>query len=118
MNMAGVLHDASERFGDSHEVIEGDLAGGLLIVCDHASNAIPPEYGTLGLPRSELDRHIGYDIGCDALSRALAERLRAPAIVSRFSRLLIDPNRGEDDPTLIMQISDGAIVAGKCRRRC
>ena len=112
MNMAGVLQGASECFGDSHEVIEGDLAGGLLIICDHASNAIPPEYGTLGLPRPELDRHIGYDIGCDALSRALAERLRAPAIVSLFSRLLIDPNRGEDDPTLIMRISDGAIVPG------
>ena len=112
MNMAGVLHGASERFGDCHEVIEGDLAGGLLIICDHASNAVPPEYGTLGLPRPELDRHIGYDIGCDALSRALAERLRAPAIVSLFSRLLIDPNRGEDDPTLIMRISGGAIVPG------
>ncbi len=112
MNTAGALPGASQRFGDSHEVIEGDPAGGLLIICDHASNAISPEYGTLGLPRSELDRHIGYDIGCDALSRALAQRLRAPAIVSLFSRLLIDPNRGEDDPTLIMQISDGAIVPG------
>ena len=110
MKMAGIVHGASERFGDSHEVIEGDLASGLLIICDHASNAIPSEYGTLGLPQAELDRHIGYDIGCDALSRALAQRLRAPAIVSLFSRLLIDPNRGEDDPTLIMQISDGAIV--------
>ena len=112
MNIAGVLQGASERFGDSHEVIEGDLAGGLLIICDHAAKTIPAEYGTLGLPHSELDRHIGYDIGCDALSRALSERLRAPAIVSLFSRLLIDPNRGEDDPTLIMQISDGTIVPG------
>ncbi len=112
MNMAGARQGASERFGDSHEVIEGDAGGGLLIICDHASNGIPPEYGTLGLAQSELDRHIGYDIGCDALSRALADSLRAPAIVSLFSRLLIDPNRGEDDPTLIMKISDGAIVAG------
>ncbi len=110
MNMAGVPPGASQRRGDSHEVIEGDPAGGLLIVCDHASNAVPPEYGTLGLTQPELDRHIGYDIGCDALSRALAERIRAPAIVSRFSRLLIDPNRGEDDPTLIMQISDGTLI--------
>jgi hypothetical protein len=28
------------------------------------------------------------------------------------SRLLIDPNRGVDDPTLIMQLSDGAVVPG------
>ena len=43
MKMAGIVHGASERFGDSHEVIEGDLASGLLIICDHASNAIPSE---------------------------------------------------------------------------
>ncbi|MDJ0932448.1 N-formylglutamate amidohydrolase [Breoghania sp.] len=27
-----------------------------------------------------------------------------------FSRLLIDPNRGEDDPTIVMRISDGALI--------
>ena len=42
----------------------------------------------------------------------LAEMLGAPALLSCFSRLLIDPNRGLDDPTLIMQISDGLIVPG------
>jgi predicted N-formylglutamate amidohydrolase len=42
----------------------------------------------------------------------LAVALGAPAVLSRFSRLLIDPNRGVDDPTLIMQISDGLIVPG------
>jgi len=38
--------------------------------------------------------------------------LGAPAVLSRFSRLLIDPNRGLDDPTLIMQIADGLVVPG------
>ena len=38
--------------------------------------------------------------------------LGAPAVLTRYSRLLIDPNRGEDDPTLIMRLSDGAIVPG------
>ncbi len=83
-----------------------------LIVCDHASNASPPGYGTLGLPAEEFERHIAYDIGVDGLVRALAKRLDCPAILSCFSRLIIDPNRGEDDPTLIMKLSDGAIIPG------
>ena len=46
------------------------------------------------------------------MAERLAAMLGAPALLSRFSRLLIDPNRGLDDPTLIMQISDGLIVPG------
>jgi predicted N-formylglutamate amidohydrolase len=84
----------------------------LLIVCDHASNSVPPGYGTLGLPPEEFERHIAYDIGVDGLTRALAARLDCPAVLSCFSRLVIDPNRGEDDPTLIMKLSDGAIIPG------
>ncbi len=85
---------------------------GLLIVCDHASNALPAGYGSLGLPAAEFERHIAYDIGADGVVRALAAHLDCPAVLSRFSRLLIDPNRGEDDPTLIMKLSDGAIIPG------
>jgi predicted N-formylglutamate amidohydrolase len=46
------------------------------------------------------------------VAELLAEALGAPALLTRYSRLLIDPNRGLDDPTLIMQISDGLIVPG------
>ena len=94
------------------ETIEGSLDLGLLILADHATNNLPPEYGGLGLDPSAFTRHIAYDIGVEPLTRALARALGAPAVMSRFSRLLIDPNRGEDDPTLIMKISDGAIVPG------
>jgi predicted N-formylglutamate amidohydrolase len=92
--------------------IPGDSHGGLIVLCDHASNALPGAYGTLGLPPAELTRHIAYDPGAAAVTRALAKRLNAPAVLSGFSRLLIDPNRGEDDPTLIMRLSDGAVVPG------
>ncbi|MHA1165443.1 MAG: N-formylglutamate amidohydrolase [Alphaproteobacteria bacterium] len=91
---------------------EGNPGCGLLIVCDHASNALPGEYGTLGLPQQQLERHIGYDIGAASVTRILAKQMNAPAILSGFSRLLIDANRGDDDPTLIMRLSDGAAVPG------
>lgn len=94
------------------ETIAGDVASGALILCDHASNAVPPEFGDLGLPPAEFERHIAYDIGAAAVTRALARHLGAPAILTRFSRLVIDPNRGRDDPTLVMRLSDGAIVPG------
>ncbi len=92
------------------EVIGGDFRHRLVILCDHARNALPAEYGTLGLDPGELDRHIAFDIGAEAVTRALAARLHAPAVLCGFSRLLIDPNRGLDDPTLVMLLSDGALV--------
>lgn len=94
------------------ERIAGARASGLILLCDHASNALPDYYGSLGLPKAELERHIGYDIGAAGVTRMLAHRLGCPAVLSRFSRLLIDPNRGEDDPTLVMRLSDGAVVPG------
>ncbi len=97
------------------ERIAGDPASGPLLLCDHASNALPAEFGSLGLPEHELARHIGYDIGAAALTRALAGAFGAPAILTRYSRLLIDPNRGADDPTLVMRLSDGALIPGNAR---
>ncbi|MBB4006696.1 N-formylglutamate amidohydrolase [Allorhizobium taibaishanense] len=94
------------------EIISGDTSRGLVLLADHAMNRLPPDYGRLGLPDSAFERHIAYDIGVEGLTRHLAARLGVPAAMTCFSRLLIDPNRGEDDPTLIMKISDGAIVPG------
>lgn len=93
-------------------VVGGNAACGVVVLCDHATNDLPPQYGTLGLHPGELSRHIAYDIGAQAVTLGVAARLGAPAVLSRFSRLLIDPNRGEDDPTLVMRISDGAVIAG------
>jgi predicted N-formylglutamate amidohydrolase len=96
----------------SHLAVAGDPAADLILLCDHASNALPAQYGSLGLPRHEFHRHIAYDIGAYDVTLGLARRLNSPALLTAFSRLLIDPNRGLDDPTLIMKVSDGAVVPG------
>ena len=83
---------------------------GLVLICDHARNAVPPEIGDLGLPPSDMTRHIAYDLGARGVTLGLAERLGAGAVLSTWSRLVIDPNRGEDDPTLVMKLYDGSIV--------
>ncbi len=95
-----------------YERLPGNAGCGLILVADHARNALPAQYGALGLEASEFERHIAYDIGIEAVLRGLCERLQAPGVMACFSRLLIDANRGLKDPTLIMQISDGAVVPG------
>lgn len=82
----------------------------MVLIADHAGRALPDEYGTLGLPLSEFDRHIAYDIGVEQLTRELAAMAGVPAVMANFSRLLIDPNRGEDDPTMIRQLYDGTVI--------
>jgi predicted N-formylglutamate amidohydrolase len=94
------------------DIVEGDRSLGLMLVADHAGRGLPQEYGDLGLPASEFERHIAYDIGVEAVTRELAALTGAPAVLANFSRLLIDPNRGEDDPTLIRQLYDGTVIPG------
>lgn len=102
---------ASQQSAPYH--VEGaDRPARWVITCDHASNRVPEDVGggDLGLPRQDMERHIAYDIGAAGVARALAEALDAPVILSDFSRLVIDPNRGEDDPTLVMKLYDGTII--------
>jgi predicted N-formylglutamate amidohydrolase len=83
----------------------------LLLVCDHASNAIP-EGLDLGLAPHHLEDHIAFDLGAGALTEALAMRLDAPAILGRWSRLVVDCNRAPDAPGLIPERSDGHAIPG------
>lgn len=98
----------------AHEIIAESRPGRWLVTCDHASNAVPDWVGggTLGLPAEEMARHIAHDPGAAGVTRALAAALDSPALLSTFSRLVIDPNRGEDDPTLLMRLYDGTVIPG------
>jgi predicted N-formylglutamate amidohydrolase len=94
------------------EIIGANRPGRWLITCDHATNIVPQwvHSGNLGLPADDMGRHIAYDIGAEGVTRRLSEALDSPAIMSRFSRLVCDPNRGEDDPTIMMRLYDGTII--------
>lgn len=97
---------------DAYRIVGESRPGPWLITCDHASNRVPDWVGggSLGIAPADMARHIAYDVGAAGLTLALAERLDSPAILSNFSRLVIDPNRGEDDPTLVMRLYDGTII--------
>jgi predicted N-formylglutamate amidohydrolase len=94
------------------EAVPATARTSLLLLCDHAANALPPGYGSLGLDESLLATHIAWDIGAAKVTRHLAAAYGAAAILGRWSRLLIDLNRGADDPTLVMKLSDGRIIPG------
>jgi predicted N-formylglutamate amidohydrolase len=93
-------------------ILHADRVSRWLVTCDHATNRVPDSIGggSLGIAPADMARHIAYDVGAAGLTRHLADRLDAPAILTDFSRLVIDPNRGEDDPTLVMKLYDGTII--------
>ena len=81
-----------------------------VLVCDHASNAVPAHMERLGLDQAELDRHIGWDIGAATVTESLSARLDAPAFLSGYSRLVVDCNRPLGSPTAMPAVSDGTAV--------
>lgn len=106
---------AAETDDPAYEIIPGGMGRGVIILCDHASNAMPAEFANLGLDAASLERHAAYDIGAETMTRVCAAALGAPAVLTRFSRLLCDPNRGDDDPTLAPALTDIGIVPGNVR---
>ncbi|WP_421913545.1 N-formylglutamate amidohydrolase [Mesorhizobium sp.] len=75
------------------EVLNEHGHSDIVLLCEHASNHMPAEYGSLGLDAAHLQRHIAWDIGAAEVTRLLSARLDAPAFLSGYSRLLIDLNR-------------------------
>ncbi len=94
------------------EILNPSGRAPMLLICDHASAFIPRAFGNLGLDEGHLARHIALDIGAGDVTRRLSARLDAPAVLGGFSRLIIDPNRTFDAPSLIPEESDGVVIPG------
>ena len=97
---------------DPFSVVNPEGAAPVLIICDHASRHVPPEYDNLGLPESRLSQHIAWDIGAGEVSRRLAALLDAPAVLCGTSRLVIDCNRLFGDDSSMPASSDGVTIPG------
>jgi predicted N-formylglutamate amidohydrolase len=94
------------------ELVNESAPSDLLLLCEHASNFIPPEYNGLGLAPAELERHIAWDIGAAAVTRKLSALLDAPAFLGTYSRLLIDLNRPLHVPSSIVSRSEATDIPG------
>lgn len=83
----------------------------VLLTCEHASNELPPGYTWPEEDAWIVGMHWAFDLGIADMTRALAAELGAPATLSCFSRLLIDPNRPLDSDTLVRRVADGREIA-------
>lgn len=93
-------------------LINPDGDANLVVVCEHASNFIPPIYADLGLSTETLQTHIAWDPGALAVAEILANRLDAPLIRQNVSRLVYDCNRPPDAEAAMPPISEIYPVPG------
>lgn len=93
--------------------VERPLAPGRFVfVCDHAASMIPDRFANLGLDAEAIAEHIGWDIGALAVARRLSAMLESPLVYPIVSRLVIDCNRAEDHPSLIVSETEFGPVPG------
>lgn len=85
--------------------------GGILVVSDHASNAVPEDI-ELGIDPALLDQHIAVDIGVGPIGALMAERVGVAAFQGSVSRLVCDFNREADAPGVVPIASDGHAIRG------
>jgi len=93
-------------------VSNGTGRGHYVVVCEHASNRLPAELGTLGLTAADMQRHIAWDPGALPVARRLAERLDSPLVEAGISRLAIDCNRPLSAPDLVPALSETTRIPG------
>ena len=83
----------------------------VLILCEHASNAVPDDID-LGIAPATLDDHWGWDRWAwDTLQR-MARPRGITTLGARVSRLVLDVNRGAGEATLIRPDAAGLPIPG------
>jgi predicted N-formylglutamate amidohydrolase len=93
-------------------VLRPQGASEIFLTADHAGRIIPRALHQLGVPESELDRHIAWDIGIAGVTEALSGILDATAVLQTYSRLVIDCNRDPSVPTAMPEISERTPIPG------
>jgi predicted N-formylglutamate amidohydrolase len=93
-------------------VLRPDGKSDFLLTADHAGRAIPRRLGRLGVPMSELERHIAWDIGIANVTERLSAALDATAVLQTYSRLVIDCNRRSEWASAIPTISELTAIPG------
>jgi predicted N-formylglutamate amidohydrolase len=93
-------------------LVNGDGRSPYVLICEHASNRLPRTLGMLGLPQSELVRHIAWDLGAEQVARRLSRLMDAPLVLQRYSRLAYDCNRPPDAADAMPEISETTDIPG------
>ena len=107
--MGALLHDDEES---PFIAVNEQGRSPYVLICEHASNLMPKKLGTLGLPDTELQRHIAWDIGAEKVARLLSRLMDAPLLLQRYSRLAYDCNRPPESPDAIPELSELTAIPG------
>ena len=115
MDLAGPADTSLLLDGQDVPPVHEDNTAGrspFLLTSDHYGRAIPRALGDLGLPASEFERHIAWDVGIAGVANALSKQLDAHLIAQRYSRLVIDCNRPPAAASSIPRISEATTIPG------
>jgi predicted N-formylglutamate amidohydrolase len=104
------LHEI--QIGEAATALNPNLRNCVFLICDHASNYIPPEFDHLGVGPADREDHVAWDMGTADITRVLSTELKAPAVLGSVSRLVIDYNRQPDSPDVIAEVSHGVEIPG------
>lgn len=104
MQIENQVHEAYEV------LVESSAPAPVLITCEHASNRLPAPWNWSAKDHRLSTEHWAYDPGAEALTRELVKALNGVGVMSRFSRLLIDPNRGLTQENLFREVADSEPV--------
>lgn len=98
------------EIAESVEIVRAGSRAGVLVTCEHASERLPSPWSWSARDQRLVGTHWAYDLGAAELAREYAGAIGGVAVLSRFSRLLADPNRPESSPTLFRAIAEGQPV--------
>jgi predicted N-formylglutamate amidohydrolase len=111
--MSGTVLESTSWLGrEAVSVVNPQGHGNFVLVCDHASNWVPPPLQGLGLPPEELNRHIAWDPGALELASQMSILLDAPLVHATVSRLVLDVNRDPVHPGSIVTSSEDTAIPG------
>ena len=105
-------HFHEKHIGEAATMLNPDAQNSVFLICDHASNNIPPEFGNLGVGPADRQDHVAWDIGTADVTRVLSKELNARAVIGEISRLVVDYNRQPDAPDVIAEVTHGVVVPG------
>ena len=103
------------NYNKSYQVYRSNGKNRVILICDHASNYNPSKYKNLGLNKNQIQRHIAWDIGVEAVAKKLSKKLNATLIMSGYSRLLIDCNRPFGASEAFIKKSENTIIPGNLK---
>ncbi|WP_300059944.1 N-formylglutamate amidohydrolase [uncultured Roseobacter sp.] len=105
-------HTMETTTDDVVQVLHPHGASGIVLVCEHASHHVPAALQDLGLPEDMRKGHAAWDPGALGVAEGLSQRLDAPLVASRVSRLVYDCNRPPEAPSAILEWSEGREIPG------